>query len=258
MRFDSPAVFITARTKSSRLPNKCLLKINRKMIIEHIIERAKLIQNSNKIVLCTTLEESDDVLCEIAKKHNILFFRGSTLDKIDRWFKATKLYNVTHFVTFDADDLFCEPKLNELALDQMKKNNLDFIFSKNIIPGSFTYCINTKALEKVCEIKDSDDTEMMWTYFLDTNIFKTQPLEVENITDYERNGIRITLDYIEDYNFFVEIFDKLNIFENNYSLLTILEFLDKNKHICEMNYFRDAEWANNQKNKTILKVKNKL
>ena len=50
MKFDSPAVFITARTKSSRLPEKCLLEINGKKIIEHIIERAKLIQNSHKII----------------------------------------------------------------------------------------------------------------------------------------------------------------------------------------------------------------
>ena len=255
MKLDSPAVFITARTKSSRLPEKCLLKINGKMIIEHIIERAKLIQNSNQIVLCTTLDDSDDILCEIAKKHNILFFRGSTIDKLDRWYNATQLYKISHFVTFDADDLFCEPTLNELALNQMAKNNVDFIYSKNIIPGSFTYCINTKALEKACEIKDTDDTEMMWTYFLDTNIFNTQPLEVDNIINYQRNGVRITLDYIEDYNFFVEIFHKLNIINNNYSLLKILEFLDKNEHICEINYFRDIEWANNQKNKTTLKVK---
>ena len=62
MKLDSPAVFITARTKSSRLPEKCLLEINGKKIIEHIIERAKLIQNSHKIILCTTLEESDNIL----------------------------------------------------------------------------------------------------------------------------------------------------------------------------------------------------
>ena len=255
MEFNSPAVFITARTRSSRLPDKCLLKINGKLIIEHIIERAKLIQNSHKVVLCTTLEESDNILCEIAEKHNISYFRGSTIDKLDRWYRATKEFKVSHFVTFDADDLFCEPELNELALNQMKENEVDFIFSKNIIPGSFTYCINTAALEKVCNIKDTDDTEMMWTYFLDTNIFRTEPLEIQNINDYERKGVRITLDYIEDYNFFVEMFNKLNIVKNNYSLLEILKFLDNNKELCEINYFRDIQWSSNQKDKTKLKIK---
>lgn len=255
MKFDAPAVFITARTQSSRLPKKCLLEINGKLIIEHIIERAKLIKKSNRIVLCTTQEEYDDILCEIAEKHNISYFRGSTIDKLDRWYRATKKFEVSHFVTFDADDLFCEPKLNDLALNQMKKNEVDFIFSENIIPGSFTYCVHSKALKKVCAIKDTDDTEMMWTYFLDTNIFKTEPLEIQNINDYERKGIRITLDYIEDYNFFLEIFNKLNIVDNNYSLLEILKFLDNNKELCEINYFRDIEWSNNQKDRTKLKIK---
>ena len=254
MEFDSPAVFITARTKSSRLPEKCLLEINGKKIIEHIIERAKLIQNSHKIILCTTLEESDNILCEIAEQHNISYFRGSTIDKLDRWYRATKEFKVSHFVTFDADDLFCEPELNELALNQMKANKVDFIFSEKIIPGSFTYCINTEALEEVCRIKNTDDTEMMWTYFLDTNIFKTELLKIQNINDYERNGVRITLDYIEDYIFFAKIFNKLNIVDNNHSLIEILKFLDNNKEICEINYFRDIEWSNNQQEKTKLKI----
>ena len=40
-------------------------------------------------------------------------------------------FEVSHFVTFEADDLFCEPKLNDLALNQMEKNEVDFIFSEN-------------------------------------------------------------------------------------------------------------------------------
>lgn len=257
MKFDSPAVFITSRTQSSRLPKKCLLKINGKLVIEHIIERAKLIKNADRIVLCTTTEDSDDILCEIAEKNNISYFRGSAIDKLDRWYRATRKFKVSHFVTFDADALFGEPKLNDIALNQMKKNKVDFIFSENIIPAAFTYCIHSEALKKVCKIKDTDDTEMMWTYFLDTNIFKTEALKINNITDYQRIGLRITLDYIEDYYFFVEVFNKLNLVNNNYTLLKILKFLDKNKDLWKMNYFRDIQWSENQKNKTKLKIKKK-
>lgn len=257
MQFDSPAVFITSRTQSSRLPNKCLLKLNGKMVIEHIIDRAKLIKKTDKIILCTTNEKEDNILCEIANKKNIYFFRGSSIDKLDRWYKATQEFNISHFVTFDADALFGEPTLCDMAFEQMKKNKVDFIFSENMLPAAFTYCIHSDALKKVCEIKDTDDTEMMWTFFLDTNIFKTEALKVNNPEDFQRNGLRITLDYIEDYNFFLKVFKEFDLFKNNYSLPEILQLLDKNKSLWKINYFRERQWSKNQKNKTVLKIKEK-
>jgi len=255
MQLNTPAVIITVRTESKRLPKKCLLKLNGKTIIEHIIDRAKLINKAKKIVLCTTNNKSDDILCDIAEKNEILFFRGSSMDKLMRWYEATKEFRITHFVTFDADDLFCEPYLNNEALKQIEKDNVDFIFSNDIMAGAFTYCIKTSALKKVCEIKDTEDTEMMWTYFLDTGLFNNESLNTKDLKKYNRKNTRITLDYIEDYKFFKEIFNILNIQENNLSLLKILSFLNDNPYISDINYFRDDEWSKNQEKKTNLKIR---
>ena len=246
---------ITVRSASSRLPGKCYKLINGKEVIRHIIERAKQIKNSDEIVVCTTNNGEDDKLCEIASELEVSFFRGSEEDKLMRWKGAVEEYGIDYFVTFDADDLFCEPLLNEIALEQIVKENLDFIHSTKIIPGAFTYCINREALIKVCDIKDTTDTEMMWVFFLDTGLFKVAELNDKCLSDFYRPNIRITLDYYEDLLFFREVF-KNSIKSKDFSLRDILYYLDKNPEISKINYFRDEEWKTNQNNRTSLKIKN--
>ena len=70
------AIFITVRTGSTRLPNKALIEIQSIPTIVHLIRRMKKVDVDN-IILCTTLLEEDNILCEIAKNEEINFFRGS-------------------------------------------------------------------------------------------------------------------------------------------------------------------------------------
>ena len=79
-------------------------------------------------------------------------------------------------MTADGDDLFCEPELIDLAFEQYEGSRPDFIEAANVVCGAFTYGIKTAALLRVCEIKDTDDTEMMWVYFKETGIFEVEDL----------------------------------------------------------------------------------
>ena len=200
------AIFITVRTNSTRLPKKCLLKIKGLTTIQHLIGRVKKSELSDFIVLCTTKLKEDDILHKIAEKEKIKCFRGSVLDKLERWRGAAEKFKVEFFVTADGDDIFCEPVLIDLAFKQYMKKSPDFIYGDGVkgvdVPcGAFTYAIKTEALEKVCKIKDTKDTEMMWVYFQNTGLFNCQKLE--GVPDYyKRPEIRMTLDYLEDFRFF--------------------------------------------------------
>ena len=66
-------IIITARTSSSRLPKKCLKFINKKRIIEIVIDRAKKI--GYPIILATSKDKNDDILCKIAKKKILVFLK---------------------------------------------------------------------------------------------------------------------------------------------------------------------------------------
>jgi spore coat polysaccharide biosynthesis protein SpsF len=245
-------IFITVRTGSTRLPNKALLTIKDKTTIEHLIERVKNTKLSDTIVLCTTTLPEDDILCRIAEKNNIRYYRGSVEDKLERWKGAAEEHNIDFFVTADGDDLFCEPELIDLAFKQYQESKCDFIKAEGVICGSFTYGIKTTALNKVCEIKDSENTEMMWVYFTDTDLFDVQNLK--NIPDeFCRSDIRMTLDYQDDFFFFKNIFNSFDT--EDFSLRDIVNLIDSKPELKEINFYLEEEWKNNQVAKTNLKLK---
>jgi spore coat polysaccharide biosynthesis protein SpsF len=247
------AIFITVRTGSTRLPEKALLKINERSTIELVIDRVKRSKKAQIIVLCTTESENDDILCEMAKRNGILFFRGSAEDKLMRWKGAAEKYAVEFFVTSDGDDLLCDPELIDLAFEQYERTGADFIEGKNVPCGGFTYGIKASALNKVCEIKDTSDTEMMWVYFTDTGLFKTEILQ--NIPHVlQRPEIRMTLDYDDDLKFFKTIFDHFTD-NQEFTLRDVVKFLDENPDVIKINQYLQERFLANQRSKTRLVLK---
>jgi spore coat polysaccharide biosynthesis protein SpsF len=249
------AIFITVRSDSSRLPQKALLPILGKPTIEMVILRAKLVRNADTVIVCTTERPLDDGIVEIASRCGVQHFRGSLEDKLDRWLGAARQFSIDCFVTADGDDLLCDPELMEAGLEQLKTTDVDFLEApEGLICGAFTYGIRSGALEEVCRIKGTSDTEMMWVYFKDTGRYKVAALAVRDPV-YFNPDIRMTLDYEEDLAFFQAIFDHYRCSKNDTPLRVIVPFLQEHPEIVQLNAFRHQDWARNQKLKTKLILK---
>ena len=249
------AIFITVRKDSSRLPSKCTREILEQPVLQLIVKRALLAKNFDDVIVCTTTRDMDDEVVEIAERNGAKTFRGSLDDKLARWNGAAEKYGIDYIVTFDGDDLFCDPLLLDMGAEQIESSGLDFIEAPDgIICGSFTYAFTAKALKKVCEIKASDDTEMMWTYFKDSGLFKCGKLEGVN-SIYFNDRIRATLDYPEDFEFFTKIFEHFKCVNNDVGLDVIAEYLGEHPEITDINIARQAEFLANQRAKTHLELK---
>ena len=250
-------IFITIRKDSSRLPNKAVREILGHPVMELIIKRAKLAKNFDDVIICTTTRPIDDEIEEIAKRNGALVYRGSLRDKLERWNGAAKAFGIDYIVTFDGDDLFCEPKLLDMGAEQIETRGLDFIEApQGLICGAFTYAFTAKALDKVCEIKASEDTEMMWTYFKDSGLFNTGVLE--NVPAiYFSDEIRSTLDYPEDFEFYTNIFEHFQCEENDVDLADIVKYLREHPEIAKINIGRQQEFLANQQAKMHLVLKEK-
>lgn len=248
------AIFITVRSDSSRLPNKALLPILGKPAILMVMQRAKLVKNADAVIVCTTERSVDDEIANLSQEGGVLLYRGSLEDKLERWLGAARKYEIDCFVTMDGDDLLCDPELMALGIEQLRSSDTDFIEAPpGLICGSFTYGIKTISLEKVCSIKGTNDTEMMWVYFKDTGLFNVSTLQVKDAVFY--NNIRMTLDYAEDLAFFNAIITHFDCVDNDVPLRTIVSFLRDNPEIIKINAFRHQDWAANQKRKTRLVLK---
>ena len=237
------SIFITVRTGSSRLPNKSTLDLCGKSSIEWLIETMKTSKSADQIILCTTCRVEDDVLCNLAVKHGIQYFRGSSEDKLSRWLGACEKFNVDFFVNVDGDDLFFDVDLADHVIDQWTPRGayVDFIDGHGLYND--VYGITKRALEEVCRIKGTDDTEYIRPYFTETDRFEVEPPK-RLPEKYLKTDARMTLDYPDDLTFFEAVIHGLGSLPLTFD--NILHLLEIRPEVKKINNHLENEWKENQ------------
>jgi spore coat polysaccharide biosynthesis protein SpsF len=225
---------ITGRLKSTRLPRKLLITVKGKPILSHMIERLKLAKSVDEIIICTSDNEQDKPLGMLAKENNVSCYFGDSDDVLVRLLGAAEKFNLDYILNITADCPFADPFYADMIVEQFIETGSDLIRQFELPHGVFSYGIKVDALRKVVNIKDSSDTEVWGRYFTDTGLFKVLDLDVKN-KNHRRPGLRMTLDYPEDLEFFKAIFDALYEKDKVFSLSSILKFLDQNPEIIEIN-----------------------
>ena len=122
-------ILIFARMNSKRLKGKMLMKIGKKSLIFHIIDRVKKIKNKKNIILATSNKKSDDNLVKEARKKKIKIFRGNLNNVVNRAIDCCEKYNLDSFVRICGDRVFLDYKEVDNAIKkftQSKKNRYSF------------------------------------------------------------------------------------------------------------------------------------
>ena len=240
------AIFLTVRSKSSRLPGKSFLKIKGRTTIEHLIDRMKLAKLPDMVILCTSTSSDDKVLTEIAKNNSIPFFQGSEEDKLERYVGAADKYGIDFIVTVDGDDLFCDPDYIDKIIERFKDTDADFILCEGLPFGAAPHGIKLGALRQVCESKKESDTEVWGDYFLKNKHFKKEIIKAEPKVNHPE--MRMSLDYKEDFDFFTRVFDELGN-KNDFPLVDIVNLLIQKPEIQEINKHMHKAYEKNIKEK---------
>ena len=171
--------FITVRTSSSRLPNKCLLKLGDKDILTCVILRC--IKYKIEPIVCTSVDPNDDIIEKICHKLKVKCFRGSLENKLKRWLDCAKFYDIKEFHTIDADDPFFDGNEMIFSMKKLINENLDIILptiSSSNGGASVGYSLKSKVLlEAIKETNDTTDTEMIWNHIKKIKNLKFTTLE---------------------------------------------------------------------------------
>jgi spore coat polysaccharide biosynthesis protein SpsF len=240
---------ITVRTSSTRLKNKCLLPFgNEPTVIEHIIKRS-LFFNIDPII-CTSIDPTDDILEEIAKKNKIKLFRGSLNNKLKRWMDCANKFQLSSFHTVDADDPFFDGNEMEESIFILNQENLDFVSpSKYSSSGGATvgYSIKSSIIKNaLIGINEDADTEMMWYLLENLPNIKTKTYPDPAYLSKVAPQFRLTLDFQEDYWLLSSI---ARILGNNTDTKNVYDLLINNPDFHLINQFRNSEWKNAQLDK---------
>lgn len=225
-------IFLLARTSSTRLPKKALLKIDGKPLIKILIDRIKRDVDNKKIIVCTTKLKSDDYLTEYLEKKKIKVFRGSNKDVLMRLYCAANEYRVSEFVVVEADDIFCEPKFIDQTRKKLKEGNFEYICWENTPFGTTPTGIKTKKLELLISRKKTVNTDTGWGQIIKKSGLFTICSLKPNSKRLRRPDIRLSVDYVEDFNLIKKLYQNLPI---RFSLSDIIDMLDKNPQWVKIN-----------------------
>jgi len=238
------SAFITVRTTSSRLPQKCLLPFGEWNVIEHIINRTK--HYGLDPIVCTSIHQTDDILEEISKKECAKVFRGSLVNKLKRWYDCCNYFGIDQFHTVDADDPFFDGELMKKSM-KILNNGYDVVCpteSSSTGDASVGYSLKKDVIAKALDnVKDEEDTEMMW-YFLD----KVENLKKVILQNPNKKPVkmRLTLDYEEDYWMLQTVRRILgNLTDRN----NVDQLFRENPDLYKINWFRNKEWKSAQEEK---------
>ena len=236
---------IQARTGSSRLPNKILLKILDKEILLLLIDRVIASKLINKIIIATTTNTTDNKIVDLVKNYHpkVSVFRGDENDVLDRYYQAANEYkskctNNLDIIRITSDCPLIDPNIIDLHILEFDKRNVDYLSSrinKRTWPHGMEMEILTfKSLQQAWKNAiEPFEREHVTPYIYNSHSDKFKLFEYnykKDISEY-----RLTIDYEEDYAFIKEIFEKL--YKNNalFTLDDIIQLLESEPALLKIN-----------------------
>ena len=119
---------------STRLPGKVMKTIGDKSLLEHIIFRMLKSKKDVKLVIATSDLDKDNMIEQFCKNNNILCFRGSEQNVLERYYLCAKEYSFDHIVRLTGDNPFIDVEELDNLIELHLKNKSDYSRSFAVLP----------------------------------------------------------------------------------------------------------------------------
>jgi spore coat polysaccharide biosynthesis protein SpsF len=248
---------IPVRLGSERLPGKALKLLNGRPVIYHLLDRiaeCAYIGSKADIVICTTMDKSDDLLVEAVTRYGCAVFRGSTFDIIDRFTHAVEAHEFDAVVQANGDNPLSATEYMDLAMEYLLANSsVDVVTTTGLPLGCSTTCFKSEALARVAQSYRTTRNDTGFVYFF-TKTGLCRHIEIEPATSAHCHPFgRLTLDYPEDLTVFEEIFGVLYESGSVFSLTETIDFLNRNPDLARSNLSHNEEYRDRTIEKAQLK-----
>jgi len=226
---------IQARIGSTRLPQKVLLDLEGKTVLEHVVERVKR-SNISKVIVATTINNEDLKIVKLCSNKGIRVFCGSNDDVLDRFYQIAKLIKPKHIVRITADCPLIDHDIIDRIIDLHLLKNSDYTcntlnetFPDGLDVEIFTY----EALEKAWkEARLTSEREHVTPYIRKhKEIFKISGLE--NKQNFSQK--RWTLDEPDDYKFLKIVYKNVYVNNSDFRMNDVLKYLRENPDVEKIN-----------------------
>ena len=203
------AILITVRLKSTRLARKALLPMGGLPMLARQIRRLKRARSAERVILCTSVVPEDDDLITVAQDEGVPVFRGHPEDVFLRMTDAARQFGIDLVLNATGDNPYVDAEcLDRLAAYHLAHGH-DFTPVQGIPLGSYGWALSFPAMERVCQLKATEDTETWPEFFYNTDLFRWGFMDIQD-PDLRWPELRLTVDNPEDYELVTRIYDELH------------------------------------------------
>lgn len=160
---------IQARMSSQRLVGKALHRIAEKPLLGWVYDRLSRAEHIQKIVVSTSISESDEPIKQFCESNKIPVHRGSLEDVTGRLLDCAEGENADFFVRISGDSPFIDPLIVDHAIAIAIANPRDLITNvqfRSFPKGQSVEVIRTEALARAWrDMSNAEDYEHVTRYF---------------------------------------------------------------------------------------------
>lgn len=225
---------LQARTSSSRLPGKVLRSLMGRAMILRQMERLKRSREIGRLVLATSIDESDDKLVSVAETAGYIVYRGSLDDVLGRYYACAKEYGADHIVRVTGDCPLIDWRVSDDVIVRHLTEKNDYTHTTERFPDGLDIEIMTfTALEQAYrEARLISEREHVTLYFRNhPECFRIG--SVDCAEDYR--DLRWTVDEPCDFAFVEAVYEKLYAKNNDFSMQDILVLLKEHPDLRTLN-----------------------
>ena len=227
---------VQARMSSTRLPGKVMKTVLGKPLISYLLERLSFSKRLDKIVVATSSEASDDVLCRYLRESGYAFYRGSESDVLDRFYQAALPYQPVTVVRVTADCPLIDYKVVDRILEFYTGHGLDYVSNGANAPvfpdGMGVEVFSFRALEDAWrQAKSGPEREHVTLYLKNSGRFRCG--DYHPPVDYSDQ--RWTVDYNEDFLLVKHLIEKFYRPGGYFGMEDILAYRKVNPEAFEIN-----------------------
>ena len=126
-----PTAIVQARMGSTRLPGKAFLDICGEPMLARVMARCQRAKTLNRVVVATTTEPADDVLCDLCAARGWPYYRGSQDDVLDRYYRAAQEHHAEAVVRITSDCPVIDPDVIDLTVNEFLRLQPDCDYVSN-------------------------------------------------------------------------------------------------------------------------------
>jgi spore coat polysaccharide biosynthesis protein SpsF len=235
-----------ARIGSTRLPNKVLLKINDKTLLEYHLARLIKSTNVSKWIVATTNEQGSDEIVKIANMFHVSTFKGDIENVLNRFYESVKYENPDYVVRVTSDCPLIDSTLIDKVISHATKNSLEYCRTSEYFPDGFDVEVfKFSELEYAnFNAKSPADREHVTPFIRKRALDKKQKIDFDCTTDFKK--IRVTVDEKEDFKSIQVLIDNLG---SNKSWIEYTQFIINNFTLFNnQSIIRNEGYINSLKN----------